>query len=367
MTLEEKIKDIEEEISNTPYNKATQHHIGKLKAKLAQLREQAVKKASAGRGGGGFGVKKSGHATVVLIGFPSVGKSTLLNKLTSAKSAIGDYEFTTLEVVPGIMEHRDTKIQILDIPGIITGASSGKGRGREILSIARTADLIVILLDIFQPQQLDVIRRELYNAGIRLNQHPPNADIKKTSRGGVTLLASPGLELTKVDEKMAREILNMYGIHNADVTIREDISPEQLIDSIVENRAYIPAVVIVNKIDMAEEDYGEFIKSEIKEDFIPISADKGSNIDLLKDKIFEKLDVIRVYMKPQGKKADMEEPLIIRRGSNVGDVCDLLHGAFREKFRYAKIWGKSVKFPGQKKGLSHVFADKDILMLVKEK
>ncbi|MEA3254983.1 MAG: GTP-binding protein, partial [Candidatus Altiarchaeota archaeon] len=65
MTIEERISDIEEEIRSTSYNKATQHHIGKLKAKLAQLKEDVIKRKSSGKKGAGFSVKKSGDATIV--------------------------------------------------------------------------------------------------------------------------------------------------------------------------------------------------------------------------------------------------------------------------------------------------------------
>ena len=151
MGIEEKIKDIEEEIQKTPYNKATSHHIGKLKAKLSKLKEESLQRSSGGHKGQGFHVKKTGDATVVLVGFPSVGKSTLLNEITNAESKVGAYQFTTLDIVPGVMEHKNAKIQIFDIPGIITGASSGKGRGKEILSVVRTADLILIVLDTLNP------------------------------------------------------------------------------------------------------------------------------------------------------------------------------------------------------------------------
>ena len=161
MGIEEKIKDIEDEIQKTPYNKATSHHIGKLKAKLSKLKEESIQRSSSGTKGQGFHVKKSGDATVVLVGFPSVGKSTLLNELTNAESKVGAYQFTTLDIVPGVMEYKNAKIQVFDIPGIITGASTGKGRGREILSVARTAELIVVVLDVLNPQHLDVILKEL--------------------------------------------------------------------------------------------------------------------------------------------------------------------------------------------------------------
>ena len=123
MGIEDKIKSIEEEIQKTPYNKATSHHIGKLKAKLSRLKEESLQRSSGGSKGQGFHIKKSGDATVVLVGFPSVGKSTLLNEITNAESKVGAYQFTTLDIVPGVMEYKNAKIQVFDIPGIITGAS----------------------------------------------------------------------------------------------------------------------------------------------------------------------------------------------------------------------------------------------------
>lgn len=80
----------------------------------------------------GFDVARSGDGRVAMIGFPSVGKSSLLNELTDTESMAAGYEFTTLTCIPGNVMYNDTKIQLLDLPGIIEGAAYGRGRGREV-------------------------------------------------------------------------------------------------------------------------------------------------------------------------------------------------------------------------------------------
>jgi small GTP-binding protein len=364
MSLEDKIKAIEEEISTTKYNKATQHHIGKLKAKLAQLREEAIKRASSGGAGLGFGLKKHGDATAVLVGFPSVGKSTLLNCLTNAESPVAAYEFTTVEVIPGMMNYKRINVQILDLPGIITGASTGKGRGREVLSIVRNADLIIIMIDTGKPKQLERICEELYEVGVRLDRKKPNVSIKKTDRGGVKVMST--VRLTKIDDKTIAAILNAYSVHNAIVTVQEDINEDQMIDVAAGNRAYIPSLLIVNKADLATASELEKLKKQVRE-LICIVASRNVNIEAVREGIYRKLDLIKIYLKKQGAKADFEEPLVIKRGSTIEDVCSLLHSSFREKFLYAKIWGPSAKYPGQRKGLDHVVMEGDVINIMKER
>jgi small GTP-binding protein len=362
-SLQEKITEIEEEIRKTPYNKATQHHIGKLKAKLARLREEGERGAG-GASGPSYGVKKSGDATVVLVGFPSVGKSTLLNRLTNAESEVGAYDFTTLDVIPGAMDYKGAKIQVLDVPGLIAGAASGKGRGREVISVVRNSDLILIILDIFNLGQTEVVETELRGAGIRVNDKPRDVRIKKVSRGGIHV--SSTVPLTRLDDALIKTILSEYRVHNANVLIREDISEDELIDVLSKNRVYIPALTVINKVDLAPKVLLKQVKRQFS-DAVFISADQGANLEDLKERIFRSLEFIHVYMKPQGKEADLEEPLIIKKGSTVDDVCNALHRDFKGRFRFARVWGDSARFDGQRVGLEHTLEDNDIVSLVLEK
>ena len=181
LSANERIKELQERISKTKYNKKTQHAIGLMKAKLATLKERAVQRASVGKGKGDdrFAVRKTGDGTVLLLGFPSVGKSTLLNKLTNAKSDIAAYSFTTLKAIPGLLQYRFAKIQIIDVPGVVSGAASGRGRGKEVLAMIRNADLILILVEALYPKHYPAILKEIRETRVRVNAEKPYVNVVK--------------------------------------------------------------------------------------------------------------------------------------------------------------------------------------------
>ena len=356
----ERVKELEDELEKTKYNKRTQHHIGLLKARIALLREKQRSRGSKAKGAG-FSVKKSGDATVIIVGFPSVGKSTLLNVLTNANSKVGSYAFTTLTCIPGILEYRHAKIQILDVPGILKGAAAGTGRGREVLAVAQNADLAILLIDVLHPEHLNVIRKELDETNFRLDQKMPDVKITKRERGGIEIGTT--VKLTGIDRKTVEGIMKEFKLNNASIIIREDISADQLIDVIEGNKKYIPSITAMNKIDMVSKDEFEKIKRKISCD-IDISAENKVNIEEMKYLIFKKLDFIRVFCKEAGKKADLEVPLIMRKGCKLKDVCDKLHRDFVNKFRFARVWGKSAKFPGQDiRKLEHKLEDNDVVQI----
>jgi uncharacterized protein len=354
-----KIKEFEDELKKTKYNKATQGHIGLVKAKIAQLRQKQDSRTAkkTGKSEHGYTVRKSGDATVLLLGFPSTGKSTILNKLTDAKSETASYAFTTLTVIPGIMEYKQAKIQILDVPGIVSGAASGKGRGKEVLAVIRNADLVLMVVDVTNPASYQAVQKEIIESGIRVNKVKPEVFIKKKGKGGIQIGKTVPLE---VDDETLQKVLREFRLNNAEVLIRSVIDVDDFIDCIEGNKKYLPAVICVSKIDLASAAEVTKVKRDINAD-IGISAEKDINIEALKELIFQKLDFIRIYLKEPRKEADMKEPLIVQRNFTIGDVCNKLHKDFYEKLKFARVWGTSAKFPGQRLMHHHVLQDLDVL------
>ena len=127
-----------------------------------------------------------------------------------------------------------TKIQMLDLPGIIEGASQGKGRGREVIAVARSADLIMMILDGVKEQNnlhRDILTRELEIMGIRLNKKAPAISYTKKLTGGIKFNSTiPLSKMGEVPSETATRILSGYRIHNAEILFRDDCSIDDLID-----------------------------------------------------------------------------------------------------------------------------------------
>ncbi len=344
------IEEIKKEIRETPYHKGTEQHIGKLRARLARTEDkiyQASSKAGGG-GGGGYAVKKTGDASVVLVGPPSAGKSTLLNKFTNAQSKVAAYAFTTTSVIPGMMLYKDAYIQIFDIPGLLEGASKGKGRGKEVLSVARNSDLLIVMSDVQRVNYIEKMVSELERAGIRINKVRPNVLIDKKPTGGITIHTIIKQDLK---EETIKSIASEMGIKNADISIKENVTIDSLIDSFSTSRVYIPAIFIVNKIDTVSN------IRPLTPDTLPISAEKGTGLENLKEEKWHKLKLVRVYLVRPDEEPNFESPIIMREGDTLSIVAEKLGTNFSEK-KLAKIWGNSAHFPGQEVPTSIKVKDK---------
>lgn len=279
--FEAKIAQLEEEIRKTPYHKGTEHYIGRLKGKIARLKQQEEQVSKSGSRFG-FIPKKSGDATVVLIGPPSVGKSTLLNKLTDAHSRVEAWPFTTVKIMPGMMDYQGAKIQIFDLPGILSGAAIGIGRGREVLSATRAADLLILMVDFKTKSQIKSLFKELKQADVDL-----------------------------------------------------------------------PILIVVNKIDLAG-------KIEKQDGLIFISVEKEIGLKDLKQQIWQKLKLMRIFLKPKGGEPDLKAPLIMKNGQTVKAVIEKTF-PIDKKITQVLLWGPSARFPSQKVSLSQILQDGDIL------
>lgn len=368
MGILEKIKQIEEEMARTQKNKATEGHLGLLKARLAKFKSQLLEPPK-GSGGKmeGFDVGKYGDARIALIGFPSVGKSTLLSTLTPTHSEQASYEFTTLTCIPGVIQYNGAKLQLLDLPGIIEGASEGKGRGRQVIAVGRSADLILMILDAQTgADQQKKITRELESVGIRLNKSKPDITFKRKVANGVVFNST--CKLTHVTQEIVRKICHEYKVFHAEILFREDATVDDFIDVLEgRNRSYIPCLYIYNKIDsISLEEMNDLAR---RPDSLVISCNLQLNLEYLVECIWDKLGLVRVYTKKQGGKPDFNDPLILtqrRDGFAVKAACMQIHKQMIEDFKSAFVWGKSTKHGGQRAGIRHILHDEDVLQIFKK-
>ena len=180
----------------------------------------------------------------------------LLSKLTGTSSEAAAYEFTTLTCIPGNIFYKGTKIQLLDLPGIIEGAAYGKGRGRQVIAVAKSADLVMMVLDAAKEAEKNhraILERELETVGLRLNKLPPDVNFRKKMTGGVKWTSTVALtHLGEDPDKTINNILHEYRIHNAEITFRQDVTTDEFIDVILGNRKYVRCLYVYNKVSCSQ-------------------------------------------------------------------------------------------------------------------
>jgi small GTP-binding protein len=365
--LKERIVELEAELKGTKVNKKTEGSVGQLKAKISKLKDELeIKMSSGGKGGEGFAVKKEGDATVGFLGKPSVGKSTLLGKVTNKESKIGAYEFTTLDVIPGLLHYKHTNLQILDLPGIIDKAADNRGFGKKVLSVVRACDLVVFVLDArFVMEEMEMLLIETYKAGLRFNALRPNLEINKTHKGGVSVPLNNSKD--SIPFELIEQVMEDLKFNNVEIIIHErHLNVDDFIDACYGNLQYSQAVICINKIDlfspeevlakaaMLREKYPDFM-------VFGLSADKEINIEGFKDFVWDQLGFMHVFLKERKGEPDFEKPLVVERFDNVKRVCEKIHRDMWEKFRFAKIKGDSAKFDWQQVGLEHRVEPNDII------
>ncbi|MDE1856760.1 MAG: 50S ribosome-binding GTPase [Candidatus Micrarchaeota archaeon] len=362
-SLKKELETLQEEYSKTKYNKATNVHLGLLRAKIAKVKRDIVE-AGKRVHGKGFFVKKQGDATVALLGFPSAGKSSLINRIANTSSKTAAYAFTTTTIIPGTMIYNGAHIQVFDMPGIIKGAHMGAGGGRSVIAAMRSADLVVFVVDINTVGDMDDLLGELNALKIFPGKVRPDYSVHE-------IVGGSGLRVetnrSGLPEKTVTTIFTMFGVHNAVIKLNSKMSEDELISLVSGNVQYISAIIALNKID-TRPDYRSIAASMSRRygmEVVPISATDDKNIDSLRDAVYRNLGVMTVHLRPKGGDKD-NKPMVVRKGATVGDVAAKLHTEILDELKCAYINGPSAKFRNQRVGTAHVLKDGDEITFIKE-
>ncbi|XP_038843554.1 developmentally-regulated GTP-binding protein 2, partial [Salvelinus namaycush] len=238
-----------------------------------------------------------------------------------------------------------------------------KGRGRQVIAVARTADVVIMMLDATKGDvQRKLLEKELESVGIRLNRSKPNIYFKPKKGGGLSYNSM--VPLTMCSEKLVQLILHEYKIFNAEVLFREDSTPDDFIDVIVGNRVYMPCLYVYNKVDQISIEEVDRLAHEPHS--VVISCGMKLNLDYLLERLWEYLALICLYTKKRGERPDFSDAIIMRRGASVEHVCHRIHRTLASQFKYALVWGTSTKFDPQRVGLTHIMEHEDVIQIVKK-
>ena len=303
-TPEEKITALKDMLSIMPKHKGTEKLQAELKKKISKLKEEKEKKSESKSTYNPYLIDKEGAGQVILLGYPNVGKSSVLASLSNANVEVAKYPFTTSLPLAGMVAYEDIQIQVIDTPPLVPEDVPGP-----MISAIFHADYITIVID--------------SSANNCLEQLSEIIDFLKKKR-----------------------------------LIREEI-PENQKGYLLEN-----ILVMATKTDLpGGEQNLEVIKDLYPElEVLKISNKTGENLEKIPYKLFEKLNVIRVYSKAPGEEPDYDRPFILDKGSTVIDFAQLVHKDFAKNLKKARIWG-SARFDGQHVAKDHPLEDQDVVEL----
>lgn len=305
-TISEKITLLEEMLSVIPKHKGTEKLQKDIKTKLSKLKKQTDKKGPTSRKDSIHFIPKEGAGQVVLIGYPNTGKSQFLAALTNAHPEIAPYSYTTRIPIQGMMPFKNIKIQLVDTPPISINFMENW-----MPSIIRYADLVLLIVDLSSSNPMNQIE----------------------------------------------DIINILNEKNICLSGKSS-------DVLNDEGKYTKKTVIVCNKDETLKSYENFkiIDELYKNQFIilNVSALENKNLNLLKEEIYKNLNIVRIYSKIPGKKADFDEPFVFIKGITLIEVAESIHKDFAENFRFARIWGVG-KYDGQKVQKDYVVQDEDII------
>jgi ribosome-interacting GTPase 1 len=258
-----------------------------------------------------FHIEREGAGQAALVGATNVGKSALVAALTHARPEVSEAPYTTWTPLPGMMPVDDIQIQLVDTPPMEASLVEPA-----LFDLLRHVDLLLLVVDL---------------------QADPLQQLQDT----LSLLAEHRIVPLQAREQFADE----------------------------ERMVRLPALLLVNKcdnesLDESYEVFCAFFEGDCP--ILPISAATGRNFDKFKEKVIERLDIVRVYAKPPGKDADLEKPFVMKKGSTITDLARKIHKDFYENLKSARVWGGS-EFDGQAVQRDYVLQDGDIVELRLEK
>ncbi|MFW9949731.1 MAG: GTPase [Candidatus Thorarchaeota archaeon] len=375
-TLDEKIKKLEEFLSVVPKHKATEKIVALNRSRLARLKreqeDRRIKSKTTAKLVSPFSIKKEGIQLILISDYhvPGVGKTSLLNLLTgAAKEKIG--RFTPLPEI-GIYEYEKIRFQIVDMPSIMEGASTGVGNGKEIISQLRACDLICFCIDLSRDHlpQMKNIMTELNQSNVRINLPPPPITIDKTGSNKIQVFfltneAKSNVDIETFSDKM-REIVYEGGIRNAIIKVYGEINLNQVVDAMNPSVAYKKAIILGTKGDLAlTKDSFKNLKKEFSNKFpliIGTSVPKKEFPIDFGEIVLKFLKKVKIYTMHQGVKA--EKPLIMDAEPitpTVKDVALKIHRSFYDSFDYAIIIREGSYQKKKKVGLDYEMKDNDII------
>lgn len=289
----ERIRALEEMLALIPKHKGTEKLQADLKRRLSKVKAELERRPATKRGTGIY-VEREGIGQAVLVGGPNVGKSALVRRLTNAKPEVADYPYTTRRPLSGMLVFENVKIQLVDLPAVAPGLVEGW-----VLSIVRNADLVLWVVDLGSDdllEQAETTEKVLAQA--------------KIFPGG----AREGVELTEPGQVMKRTL------------------------------------VVANKADLAGASDRFLLLQEHSGGRFPllmVSALAGTGVDTIGPRLYEALEVVRIYTRAPGKAADFSHPVTLPRGTTLLEAAEVIHKDFAAKLKYARVWGAG-KFEGQR-------------------
>jgi ribosome-interacting GTPase 1 len=318
-SVADKIALLEQLIGAIPKHKGTDKLRADYRRRLSKLRDAAAQaRKSTGKRESPYSIDREGAGQAVIVGPTNVGKSALVAALTNASPEVSPAPFTTWQPTPGMMLTQNVQIQLIDTPPLDRDYVES-----EMLDLIRRADLILLVVDL----QTDPMQ-QLADSVALLEEH------------------------RIVPDHLQHESVEQGPAKPQPYTGRRRPTSR-------------PVLVLVNKYD--DEEWAEVfdIFLELLEGdwpLIPVSAATGRNLEYLKQVVFERLEIIRVYSRAPGQEPDYSSPFTLKKGETVADFAGKLHQDFYENLKTARVWGTGV-YDGQMVSRDHVLHDGDVVEL----